>query len=118
MMKIAVNGTKGFDNYQIFLRAMRVVLSEMNKSGDKELVVYSAGPAKINSFAREFVNITERSMKSLGIKIRINNRPFSEIKNYVNDMDYIAYFCLPSENKNDLVTEAETADVEVGIYKF
>lgn len=117
-MKIAVNGTRGFSNYNIFLRAMRVILSEMNKAGDKELTVYSAGPSNINAFTREFTNITERSMKSLGIKLRINNRPFSDIKNSIDQMDYLAYFCLPTEGKNDLVDEAEAFDVEVGIYKF
>jgi len=117
-MKIAVNGSKGFDNYDTFLRAMRVVLSEMNKSEDKELTIYSAGPAKINSFAREFVNITERTMKSMGIRVRINNRPFSEIMNSISDMDYLAFFCLPNESKNILVDEADAAGVEVGIYKF
>lgn len=117
-MKIAVNGTKNFKNYNIFLRAMRVILSEMNKTGDKELTVYSAGPANINAFTREFINITERSMKSLGIKVRVNNRPFSDIKSTVNNMDYVAYFCLPEENKNELIEEAEAFDIEVGIYKF
>lgn len=117
-MKIAVNASRNFSNYDIFLRAMRVVLSEMNKAEDKELVIYSAGPSKINSFAREFVNITERTMKSMGIRVRINNRPFSEIMNSINEMDYLAFFCLPTEGKNALVEEAETFDVEVGIYKF
>ncbi len=117
-MKITVNGSRGFGNYDIFLRAMRVVLSEMNKSDDKELVIYSAGPSNINSFAREFVNITERSMKSMGIRVRINNRPFSDIKNSISEMDYLAFFCLPNETKNALVEEAESFDVEVGIYKF
>lgn len=117
-MKITVNGTRSFSNYDIFLRAMRVVLSEMNKSEDKELIIYSAGPSNINSFAREFVNITERTMKSMGIRTRINNRPFSDIMNSIADMDYLAFFCLPNEGKNVLVDEAEAVNVEVGIYKF
>jgi hypothetical protein len=117
-MKIAVNGTKGFSNYDAFLRAMRVVLSEMNKNQDKDLVIYSAGPANVNAFAREFFNITERSMKSMGIHVRINNRPFSEIQNSIGDMDYLAFFCREGESKGLLVDNAEALDVEVGIYRF
>ena len=117
-MKIAVNGTKGFKDYNVFLRAMRVVLSDMNNNGDKELVVYSAGPSNINSFAREFINITERSMKALGVRVKLANRPLSDIKQSLSDIDYLAYFCLPNENKNSLVIDAEDLDVEVGIFRF
>lgn len=117
-MKIAVNGTKGFSNYDAFLRAMRVVLSEMNKNHDNDLVIYSAGPANVNAFTREFFNITERSMKSRGIRVRINNRPFSDIQNSIGEMDYLAFFCRDNESKNILVDQAEALDVEVGIYRF
>jgi hypothetical protein len=54
----------------------------------------------------------------MGIRVRINNRPFSDIKNSISEMDYLAFFCLPNETKNALVEEAESFDVEVGIYKF
>lgn len=117
-MKIAVNGTRCFSNYDAFLRAMRVVLSEMNKNQDTDLVIYSAGPANVNAFAREFFNITERSMKSMGIRVRINNRPFSEVQKSIGDMDYLAFFCCENESKGLLVDDAEALDVEAGIYRF
>ena len=117
-MKIVVNGTQGFKDYQVFLRAMRVVLSDMNNKGDKDLVVYSAGPSNINSFAKEFFNITERSLKTIGVKAKIVNRPLSEIQNILGDIDYLAFFCLPGEGKNKLVSDAEALDTEVGIFRF
>ena len=48
-MIVAVHGTTDFDDYQVFLRAMSVALSGL-KNEDKEFIVYSAGPVKINSF--------------------------------------------------------------------
>ena len=48
-MIIGVQGTNAFEDYNVFLRAMGVALSGMPEE-DKEIQVYSFGPAKINSF--------------------------------------------------------------------
>ena len=68
-MIVAVQGTNDFDDYNIFIRAMGVAMSSM-KEEDKEFVIYSVGPVKINSFVSEFCNLSERGMKARGKKIK------------------------------------------------
>jgi hypothetical protein len=51
-MIVAVQGTKDFDDYSVFIRAMGVAMCSMPDS-DKEFVIYSAGPARINSFVSD-----------------------------------------------------------------
>lgn len=50
-MIIAVQGTKSFKDYAIFLRAMTTALASM-KEGDKDIFIYSSGPATTNSHAK------------------------------------------------------------------
>jgi hypothetical protein len=64
-MIVAVQGTNDFNDYQVFLRAMSVALSGM-KEDDNEFIIYSVGPAKVNSFVSEFSNLSERGMKARG----------------------------------------------------
>lgn len=116
-MIIAIQGTKNFSDYNVFLRAMGTALSTM-ETGDKEIIIYSAGPAIINSMGTEFSNISERSLKARGIKIKFNKVPPSWIKNNINDIDYVAYFSKPKEPVSELVEIAEAKDIEVGIYRF
>lgn len=116
-MKIGVSGTRDFDNYNVFLRAMRVALSAFEDS-DKELVVYAAGPAKVNSFVTEFTNITENSFKSRGIKTKVYRVTNDEFKKNIPDIDFYAYLCTPGEDKNHLVRHAEEFDIEVRIFRF
>ena len=116
-MIIAIQGTKNFSDYNVFLRAMGTALSTM-ESEDKEIIIYSAGPAIINSMGIEFSNISERGLKARGIKIRFSKVPPSWIKNNINDIDYVAYFSKPKEPVSELVEIAEAKDIEVGIYRF
>lgn len=116
-MIIAIQGTKSFSDYNVFLRAMGTALSQMN-DGDKEILIYSAGPAVINSMGLEFSNISERSLKSRGIRIKFNKVPASWLKNNFADIDYLAYFSKPKEPLSDLVELAEAKDIEVGVYRF
>ena len=55
-MIVAVQGTKDFNDYQVFLRAMGVALSGM-KEEDSEFLIYSVGPASVNSMVSEFTNV-------------------------------------------------------------
>ena len=116
-MKIGIQGTKDFSDYSVFLRAMRVALSDL-KQDETEFIIYSAGPAKINSFAIEFINITERTMKTQGIRTRVIKLSPGTLKKEMGSMDYFAYFCVPKESANDLVREAEDKDIEVGIFRY
>jgi hypothetical protein len=116
-MKVGIQGTSSFSDYQVFLRAMRVVLSDL-KDSDTEFIVFSAGPAKVNSFAMEFVNITERTMRSQGIKSKIVKVPPSRLKDLMRELDYFAFFSLPKEPEGNLLREAQKKDVECGVFRF
>jgi hypothetical protein len=117
-MNVGIQGTRTFDDYNVFLRALRVALSDFDQENDNEFIIYSAGPAKINSFAMGFINITENSMKSRGIKTRVIKLPPQTLKQSIHDMDYFAFFSQPKEGTSDLVREAEDKDVEVGIFRY
>ena len=51
-MIICVEGTKSFEDYDIFMRAMGVALSI--PMVDSDIQVWSLGPHKINSFTAAF----------------------------------------------------------------
>ena len=116
-MIVAVHGTTDFDDYQVFLRAMSVALSGM-KDGDKEFVIYSAGPAAINSFVSEFCNLSERGMKSRGRKIKFYKVPTSWIEENMSQVNYLAFLSKPKQPASKLVATAEQNNVEVGIFRY
>lgn len=116
-MIVVIQGTRGFKDYNIFLRAMGTALSSLPKD-DKEFFVYTTGPANVNSMALEFLNISERSLKAKGIRSRYNKVPPSWAKTNLNSVDYLAYFSLPKEPLSDLVALADAKDIEVGVYRY
>ena len=116
-MIVAIQGTRAFDDYTVFLRAMGTALSQMQDS-DKEFYVYSAGPAQTNSMALEFCNVSERSLKARGIKIKLIKMPPSWIKENIHNINYFAFFSKPKEAVSPLVSYAESKDASVGVYRF
>ena len=116
-MILAIQGTRKFDDYTIFMRAMGTALYEL-KDGDRELVVYSAGPANINSFCQEFFGVAHPGLKGRGIKTKIVKVPPKYIRENIHDVDYLAYFSKPKEPVSDLVDLAEAKDIEIGIYRY
>ena len=116
-MIVAVHGTTDFDDYQVFLRAMSVALSGM-KDGDKEFIIYTAGPAAINSFVSEFCNLSERGMKSRGRKIKFYKVPTSWIENNMSSVNYLAFLSKPKQPVSKLVASAEQNNVEIGIFRY
>lgn len=116
-MRMAVQGTRSFNDYNIFLRAMGTALSMMD-SEDKEIILYSAGPNHINEMSMEFSNISERSLKARGIRIRMLKVPIRWLKSNLHELDYLMFFSKPKEPVTDLVAAAEAKDIEVGIYRY
>jgi hypothetical protein len=116
-MIVAIQGTKAFNDYSVFLRAMGTALSEM-KDEDKEFYIYSAGPAHINSMAMEFSNVSERSLKARGIRIKMIKIPPSWVKENIHSIEYFAFFSKPKEPVSSLVSYAESKDTRVGVYRF
>lgn len=116
-MIIAIQGTKSFNDYAIFLRAMGTALRSIEEN-DTEFTIYSAGPANINEFALEFSNISERSLKAQGIKIKFIKVPPSWLETNIKSIDYLAYFSKPKEPVSKLVDLADAKDIEVGVYRY
>jgi hypothetical protein len=116
-MIVAVQGTSDFNDYNVFLRAMGVAMSGM-KNDDKELSIYSAGPARINSMVLEFCNLSERGMKARGMKIKNYKVPPSWISENMEYVNYFAFLSKPKQAVSKLVAEAELKNIEVGIFRY
>jgi hypothetical protein len=116
-MIVAVQGTKDFDDYSVFIRAMGVAMCNM-KDADKEFVIYSAGPARVNSFVSEFSNLSERGMKARGRKIKFYKVANAWLEQNINQIDYVAFLSKPKEPGSKLVDLAEKNNVEVGLFRF
>lgn len=116
-MIVAVQGTKEFNDYNVFLRAMSVALSSMNNE-DKEFIIYSAGPAKVNNFVSEFSNLSERGMKARGKKIKFYNAAPAWLSENINQINYFAFLSRPKEPKSKLVLIAEANNIDVGLFKY
>ena len=116
-MIIGIQGTRAFNDYTIFLRAMGTAMAAMPE-GDNELYIYTAGPAVINAFATEFTNISERGFKSRGKKIKLIKVPPSWLADNMHTINYLALFSKPKEPLSKLVEKAESHNVDVGVYRY
>lgn len=116
-MIVAVNGSRNFNSYETFLRAMGTALFLLEKNDDNEFIVYSAGPHKVNSMAMEFVNVSERNMKGRGLKSRVIKISPTWIKENVHSIDYFAYFCNYKEPVSYLVDLAESKDIKAQVFR-
>jgi hypothetical protein len=116
-MIVVVQGSNDFNSYPVFLRSMGVALSSM-KEDDNQFIIYSAGPAKVNSFVSEFSNLSERGMKSRGKKIKFYKVSLPWLYENLEGIDYLAYLSNPKEKTSKLVAEAELKNVEVGIFRY
>lgn len=116
-MIVGVQGTNEFDDYNLFLRAISVALSGM-KEEEKDFVIYSVGPAKINSFVSEFSNLSERGMKARGRKIKFYKVPERWMYDNMDQINYFAFLSKPKQSVSKLTTFAESKNVEVGIFRY
>ncbi len=116
-MNVVVQGTKQFDEYNVFLRAMGVALSNMPEN-DVEFNVYSLGPVKINSMVSEFCNLSERGMKARGKKIKFYIVPFEWVDENMDYMNYFIFVCKPKEQVSKIIDNAELKGKEIGVFKY
>lgn len=116
-MIIGVQGTRNFTDYNIFLRAMGTALSSMEEE-DKEFTVFACGPHNINDMVLEFVNVSERSLKARGLKVKYRKSFPSAMKQMIKDIDYFVFLSKPKESVSELVDLAEAKDIEVGVYRY
>jgi hypothetical protein len=114
-MIIAVEGTKKFADYETFMRAMGVALSQPN---DEDIIeVWSAGPYKINNFTAAFCNSSENYLKQKGFKVIFRKVPSSYVEENIEYVSYLAFFSTRNERPSRLVASAELNKVETGIFK-
>jgi hypothetical protein len=116
-MIVAIQGSRNFDDYAVFLTAMTRILSRMPE-GDREILIYSAGPVKVNSMVMEFSNVSERGLKARGIRNKYFKVPTSWIKDNMHTIDHFAYLCKKKESASELVQIADAKDVDVMVYRF
>jgi hypothetical protein len=116
-MIVGVQGTNSFKDYNVFLRAMAVAMSALPEN-DPYFYIYSAGPANVNSMVMEFTNLSERGMKSRGKKIKFYKVPPSWIQENIKEVNYFAFLSTPKEENSKLVSDAQSNNIEVGIFKY
>ena len=117
-MKVLVQGSKDFDNYQVLMRAMGVALSSMSP-GDKEFQIYSVGPHKTNDLALSFTNLTEDSLKGRGIKAKFHTLPAKLAEDKIDRFDYMIYVSNPENRRlSALTNKAEENGIELGIFRY
>lgn len=116
-MIVGVQGTSSFHDYQVFLRSMGVALSGL-KDNDQYFYIYTAGPANINSMVMEFVNLSERSMKTRGKKIKFYKVAPEWISENMPDVNYFIFLSKEKESLSRLVGEAQLNKIDVGIFNY
>lgn len=114
-MNVAVQGTKEFSDYTVFMRAMGVALSAVE---DGEFNVYSAGPVNVNNFTSEFCNMSEDGLRRRGIKVKFHKVAPSFVEQNINTFDYFAFLSTPNQRPSRLTASAELAGVETGIFRY
>lgn len=115
-MKVAVQGSKTFEDYQVFLRSMAVAMSSLSQ-GD-ELTIYTVGPHKVNNFVTGFANLSEDGLKARGMGVKYYRVSHTWLEERVDQMDYFVYLSNPDERPSRLVRSAESKGVEVGIFRY
>lgn len=117
-MIIVVEGTKAFEDYSTFTRAMSVAMSSFDKENDNSIQVWSAGPANINSYTAAFCNLTENYLKQKGVKLRFTKVPYTYVEENFQYVDYFAFFSADNERWSRLASKADAADVRMEVYKY
>jgi hypothetical protein len=116
-MIVGVQGTSNFDNYNIFLRSMAVALSELEEQ-DKDFIIYSAGPNNISMMAMEFVNLSERGMKSRKKNIKFFKVTSEWLEENINDIDHFAFLSNPKEPVSKIVHLSKLNNKNTNVYTF
>jgi hypothetical protein len=116
-MIVGVQGTSGFDNYNIFLRSMAVALSELQEQ-DKDFIIYSAGPNNINMMAMEFANLSERGMKSRKKNIKFFKVTSDWLEENIADINHFAFLSNPREPVSKIVHLSKLNNINTNVYNF
>lgn len=114
-MIIAVQGTKSFSDYDTFMRAMGVALSQLND--DSNIEVWSAGPHNINNYTAAFCNSSENYLRQKGYRVSFKKLPSRFIEENISDVSYFAFLSGRNEKISPLAATAELKSIELGIFR-
>jgi hypothetical protein len=96
---------------------MAVALSEVGPE-DKEFLLYSAGPDNINMMAMEFVNLSERGMKSRGKTIKLFKVSPKWLEENIKDINHFAFLSNPKEHVSKIVHTSKLNNINTNVYTF
>lgn len=116
-MIVAIQATRGFNDYAVFLVGIGNAMNQLQPE-DKEILVYSAGPHNLNSMGLEFTNVSERSLKARGIKIKLIKVPPSWIDENLHKIDYFAFFANKKESLSPQVVRADAKSANAWVYRY
>lgn len=116
-MIVAVQGSKTFDDYSVFMRSMAVALSSL-KGDDDDMTIYTVGPHKVSSFIAGFVNLSEDGLKARGKTIKRYSVSHRWVEDNINKIDYFVYLANPDEHMSRLARTAERSGCEVGMFRY
>jgi hypothetical protein len=102
-MKLLIQGTKSFNQYEIFINAVGRSIRSMDPE-DSELKLMTLGPANINSMAYEFTNISEDTLRANGIRAKVIKVTRAWVKENIDELDEFIYLCNPKEPLSDMAT--------------
>ena len=114
-MNIAVQGTKSFSDYTVFLRAMSVAMSGTH---DKEINVFSVGAFHTNTMVAEFCNKSEDSLRARGVRIKFVWVPESEVERRIKEFGYFILLSIPADRITRLALFAGKSGIEVGHFRY
>lgn len=115
-MKVLVQGSKEFDDYSVFMRAMSVALSSLGE--DKTFEVWAVGPKRTNNLVLEFMNISEEGMANRGINAKVYFPALSWVDTNMKTVDYFIYLSNPGERGTRLLALAERYNVESAHFNY
>ena len=116
-MIIAVEGTKSFADFEVFMRAMSVALSNIKE--DNEIQVWSLGPHAINNYTAAFCNSSENFLRQKGFKISFHKVHSTWVAENIQHVNYYAYFSSPKDPLSRMTGLAQNTDgCEVGVFRY
>ena len=115
-MNIIVQGTKSFNDYSIFVRAMGVAMSDLEDGEDFN--IYTIGPTNINRFTAEFHNVVEASMRARGRKIKFHRVPVTYVEENMEMFKWFGFFATPGEKLSHTFYEAQSTDMECAVFRY
>lgn len=117
-MIIVVEGTKAFQDYEIFMRAMSVALSNINYE-DNDIQIWSIGPHIVNGYTAAFCNSSENYLKQKGYKISFSRVNHHWVENNLEYVNYYAFFSKPNEKISRVAEKAQLLKgLELAIFRY